>query len=64
MLIRNQESHLLIVGLDSMETRMCLVSVTISVGELKKKKKISRVDFLTATRDETQAVGYPGYRSW
>ena len=63
MLIRNQESHLLIVGLDSMETRMCLVSVTISVGELK-KKKISRVDFLTATRDETQAVGYPGYRSW
>ena len=29
-----------------------------------KKKKISRVDFLTATRDETQAVGYPGYRSW
>ena len=39
MLIRNQESHLLIVGLDSMETRMCLVSVTISVGEVKKKKK-------------------------
>ena len=45
MLIRNQESHLLIVGLDSMETRMCLVSVTISVGEVKKKKKLVELTF-------------------
>ena len=33
MLIRNQESRLRVVDLDSTETRTCLVSVTLSVGE-------------------------------
>ena len=33
MLLRNQESHLRVVDLDSMETRMGLVSGTLSVGE-------------------------------
>ena len=33
MIIRNQESHLHVVALDSMGKRMCLVSVTLSVGE-------------------------------
>ena len=33
MLIRSQESHLRVVDLDSMETRRCLVSVTLSIGE-------------------------------
>ena len=33
MLLRNQESHLHVVDLDSMETRTCLVSGTLSVGE-------------------------------
>ena len=33
MLLRNQESHLHVVDLDSMETRMFLASVTVSVGE-------------------------------
>ena len=33
MLIRNQESHLLVADLDFMETRMCLVSDSFSVGE-------------------------------
>ena len=33
MLLRNQESYLHVVDLDSMETRMCLASVTVSVGE-------------------------------
>ena len=33
MFIRNQESRLHVVDLDSMGKRMCLVSVTLSVGE-------------------------------
>ena len=31
--LRNQESHLHVVDLDSMETRTCLVSGTLSVDE-------------------------------
>ena len=33
MIIRNQESRLHVVDLDSMGKRMCLVSETLSVGE-------------------------------
>ena len=33
MLLRNQESCLRVVDLDSMEMRMCLVSGKLSVGE-------------------------------
>ena len=40
MLIRNQESRLHVVDLDSIETRMCLVSVTLSVGEENRTKAL------------------------
>ena len=33
MLIRNHKGHVPVDGLDSMETRMCLVSGTLSVDE-------------------------------
>ena len=35
MIIRNQESHLHVVDLDSMGKSTCLVSVTLSIGEQK-----------------------------
>ena len=38
LLLRNQESRLRVVGLDSMEMRMCLVSGTLSVGEQNRSK--------------------------
>ena len=38
MLIRNQESRLHVLDLDSIETRMCLASVTVSVGEWNRSK--------------------------
>ena len=40
MLIRNQESRLHVVDLDSIETRTCLVSVTLSVGEENRTKAL------------------------
>ena len=38
VLLRNQESRLCVVGLDPMETRVCLVSGTLSVGEQNRSK--------------------------
>ena len=38
MLLRNQESRLCVVGLDPMETRVRLVSGTLSVGEQNRSK--------------------------
>ena len=40
MLIWNQETHLRVVDLDSMETRTCLVSGTLSVGEQNRSKDL------------------------
>ena len=61
MLIRNQESHLRVVDLDPIGTRMCQVSVTLSVGEENRTKGL--VDLtLTADRGEPQAIGCMGYR--
>ena len=33
VLLRNQETHLRVVDLDSMDKRTCLVSVTLYIGE-------------------------------
>ena len=38
LLLRNQESRLCVVGLDPMETRVHLVSGTLSVGEQNRSK--------------------------
>ena len=47
MLIRNQESCLHVVDLESMEMRTCLVSVALSAGEKKQNQMFSRVDCMT-----------------
>ena len=57
MLIRNQESHLPLVGLDSMEMRTCSFC-----RRIKQNQRFSRVDCVTADRGEPQAIGCPGYR--
>jgi len=57
MLIRNQESHLPLVDLDSIETRTCSFC-----RRIKQNQRFSRVDCVTADRGEPQAIGCPGYR--
>ena len=66
MLIRNQESHLHVVDLDSMETRMCLASVTVSVGEWNRSKGLveSAVWWLAEVSLRKEAVQGPGAGSW
>ena len=50
MLIRNQESRLHVVDLDSTETRTCLVSVTLSVGESERTKGLVELPVRQLTR--------------
>lgn len=52
-----------IVDLDSMETRICLVSGILSVGE-RAGQGFGRVDCVMTGRGEPRALGCAGYRSW